>query len=260
MLPRGERGPQLNRLGGWGYPDGVSRVFLTAEWRELVMLNYEVDARLLDPFLPAGTQLDRWQERVFLSLVGFRFLKTKVFGIPFPFHRNFEEINLRFYVRRTQGDEIRRGVVFIREIVPRRAIAKVARTFYNENYHACPMFHRIDRANGAPVTAEYSWKSTGGWNRMRVHVEGLPALPKPGSQEEFVAEHYWGYAAQPNGGCVEYRVAHPQWKVWGSDDGSFEGNVDEIYGPAFAKELGKKPVSAFLAEGSPVVVYRGRRI
>ncbi len=224
------------------------------------MLNYEVSARLLQPFLPAGTQLDRWQERIFLSLVGFRFLRTKVFGISFPWHCNFEEINLRFYVRRTEGDEIRRGVVFIREIVPRWAIAKVARTFYNENYHACPMSHRIERANGAPVSAEYSWKSTGGWNRMRAQVEGSPALPKPGSQEEFITEHYWGYAAQPNGGCVEYRVAHPQWRVWRSDDGGFEGNVEEIYGPAFAEELGKKPASAFLAEGSPVSVYRGRRI
>ena len=264
MLPRGQRKPQLT-FGLWfgtrpRYPDCVNGVFLTAEWRELVLLNYQVDASLLHPLVPAGTELDRWQDRVFLSLVGFRFLNTRVFGIPVPFHRNFEEVNLRFYVRRKDGDEIKRGVVFIREIVPRWAIAKVARTFYNENYLALPMSHRIDRASGTPVAAEYSWKSNHKWNRIRAPVEGAPTLPAPGSQEEFIAEHYWGYASQLDGGCAEYQVEHPKWRVWTSHNAAFEGNVEEIYGPAFAAELAEKPASAFLAEGSPVIVYRGRRI
>jgi uncharacterized protein len=238
----------------------VSRVFLTAEWRELAMLNYEVDAGFLQRFIPAGTELDRWQDRVFLSLVGFRFLNTKVYGIPIPFHRNFEEVNLRFYVRRKDGGEIKRGVVFIREIVPRWAIAKVARAFYNENYLALPMSHRINRTNGAPITTEYSWKFTGQWNRLRVHAHGAMALPEHGSQEEFIAEHYWGYAAQSDGGCVEYRVAHPPWRVWASHDAGLEGCAEEIYGPELAPVLCKKPASALLAEGSPITVYRGRRI
>jgi Uncharacterized conserved protein (COG2071) len=113
-------------------------VFLTAEWRALAMLNYEVDASLLRHFVPAGTELDCWQGKTLVSLVGFRFLKTRVLGIPIPFHRNFDEVNLRFYVRRAEATEVKRGVVFIREIVPRRAIAAVARAFYNERYLALP--------------------------------------------------------------------------------------------------------------------------
>jgi uncharacterized protein YqjF (DUF2071 family) len=126
----------------------VGQLFLTAEWRDLILLNYEVDASLLQAFVPAGTELERWQGRVFLSLVGFRFLNTRVFRLPVPFHRNFEEVNLRFYVRRKEGNEVKRGVVFVREIVPRWAIAAVARTLYNENYIALPMAHRIDRGAG----------------------------------------------------------------------------------------------------------------
>src|SRR5258708_22903902 len=104
------------------------------------MLNYEVDASLLLRFVPAGTEIDRWKGRVFASLVGFRFLKTKLLGfLPIPMHSNFEEVNLRFYVRRHVGEEVRRGVVFIRELVPPRPIAFVARTFYKENYVALPI-------------------------------------------------------------------------------------------------------------------------
>jgi uncharacterized protein len=238
----------------------MSSVFLTAEWRDLIMLNYEINASLLRPFVPAGTELDRWQERLFLSLVGFRFLNTKVFGIPFPFHRNFEEVNLRFYVRRQEGQEVRRGVVFIREIVPRWAIATAARAFYNENYVDRPMSHRIDCANGTCLAAEYSWKSRSHWNRLRVAAKGAPLVPDAGSQQQFIAEHYWGYAAQRDGSCVEYRVDHPPWRVWSAHDAAFEGNAEDMYGPAISGELSKKPVSAFLAEGSKVIVYSGRRL
>jgi uncharacterized protein len=237
----------------------MSQVFLTAEWRTLVMLNYEVDPALLRQFIPAGTELDLWQERCFLSLVGFRFLKTRVRGIPIPFHRNFIEVNLRFYVRRVEGKETKRGVVFVREIVPRWAIAKAARVFYNENYVTLPMHHYIDY--GPPgITAEYSWKLPSGWTRIYVNASGDPVLPESGSQQEFITEHYWGYAAQPDGGSIEYHVVHPPWRVWNTEHAVFEGDVERIYGREFIAVLRAKPVSAFLAEGSEVSVYRGRRI
>src|ERR1700694_5344735 len=94
-----------------------NEIFLRAEWRNLAMLNYEVEPALLARFVPNGTELDRWNGKVFVSLVGFCFLKTEICRISIPFHRNFDEVNLRFYVRRREGNEIRRGVVFIREIV-----------------------------------------------------------------------------------------------------------------------------------------------
>ena len=234
--------------------------FLTAEWRSLVLLNYEVDPVLLRKFVPQGTELDRWNDRVFLSLVGFRFLKTRVFGLAIPFHSNFDEVNLRFYVRRREGPEIRRGVVFVKEIVPRQMIALVARSFYNENYVALPMSHEIQTIAGGAVQAAYRWRSGRQWSEVRLESQGEPAFPKEGSEEQFIAEHYWGYAAQPDGGCTEYRVAHPPWRVRMSRHAKFEGDVEDLYGRDFAAVLREKPASAFLAEGSEITVMRGRRL
>ena len=233
------------------------KTFLTAAWKYLAMLNYEVDASLLLPFIPAGTELDRSEGKVFVSLVGFRFLRTKILGIPIPFHTNFDEVNLRFYVRRKHSDEIRRGVVFVREIVPRWAIAFVARTLYHENYIALPMAHEIQSRPDGGMSVEYRWR-TQAWNSIRIRVQGNPELTREGSHEQFITEHYWGYAAQPDGGCVEYRVTHPSWKVWSATQAEFEGDVEGLYGREIATVLKGAPTSAFLAEGSEVSVMRGR--
>jgi uncharacterized protein YqjF (DUF2071 family) len=237
------------------------KVFLRAEWRHLAMLNYEVDARLLLPFVPSGTFLDCWRGKVFVSLVGFRFLNTRVFGfLPIPMHANFDEANLRFYVRRQEGSEVRRGVVFVREIVPRRAIAFVARTFYNENYVALPMAHEICPADENGLKVQYRWRTDGRWSGIELETNGNPELPGEGSEEQFITEHYWGYAAQADGGCVEYRVTHPSWKVWQVRQSAFEGDAEELYGKELAAVLQGRPDSAFLAEGSAVTVMRGRRL
>jgi uncharacterized protein YqjF (DUF2071 family) len=238
----------------------ADRVFLTAEWRHLAMLNYEVDKSLLLPFVPAGTELDRWDGKVFVSLVGFRFLKTRVFGIAIPFHSNFDEVNLRFYVRRQFESELRRGVVFIREIVPRWAIAAVARALYHENYVALPMSHEIRATGDGGVSAAYRWKGGSGWCRISLATAGGCEVPRDGSHEQVVTEHYWGYAAQPDGSCVEYRVEHPSWKVWNVQRPEFNGDVEKMYGKEFAAVFRGKPTSAFLAEGSAVTVMRGHRL
>lgn len=235
-------------------------VFLRAEWRHLAMLNYEVDAGLLYRFVPRGTELDRWDGRVFLSLVGFRFLKARVCGIPIPFHSNFDEVNLRFYVRRQVGDEIRRGVVFLREVVPRRAIAMVARAFYNEPYVALPMRHEIRRNDDGTLAVEYRWRRAGGWAAMRMSVSGESLALREGSVEQFITEHYWGYGAQRDGSTVEYRATHPSWRVWRSDRAELSGDVEALYGREFAEVLRRPPSSAFLAEGSPITVLRGSRM
>jgi uncharacterized protein len=121
------------------------------------MLNYAVEPSVLGPYVPAGTELDLWRGIAFVSLVGFLFADTRLLHIPVPRHRNFEEVNLRFYVRRNVNGEARRAVTFIRELVPRAAIAFVARRVYNEPYLALPMRHAFgDTArNGAPSTVEY---------------------------------------------------------------------------------------------------------
>lgn len=236
------------------------RVFLTAEWRYVAMLNYQVDPGLLLKFVPKGTQLDCWNGEVFVSLVGFQFLKTRVLGLPIPFHANFDEVNLRFYVRRQEGQEMRRGVVFIREIVPRRAIALIARIVYNENYVALPMTHQIDTDGRHAPLVSYGWRTKRGWSTISLEAEGNSQPLITGSEQEFVTEHYWGYAAQPDGGTVEYRVTHPSWRVWITRQAEFAGETEDLYGQELASVLRGTPVSAFLAEGSPVAVMQGRRL
>ena len=234
--------------------------FLTAEWRDLVMLNYEVDPALLRPLVPGGTELDEWGGTTYVSLVGFLFLGTRVLGVPVPFHRDFEELNLRFYVRRRGPEGWRRGVVFVKEIVPRWAIATVARVVYNEQYAALPMRHRIGAVDGGAREVEYGWKHRGRWSSIRATTRGEPRPLVPGSEAEFITEHYWGYAAQRGGGTVEYRVEHPAWRVWEAHTHALDADTTALYGPAFAAPLAAAPRSAFVAEGSPIVVRRGVRV
>ncbi len=240
---------------------GPRAAFLTAEWRHLVMLNYEVDAALLQPFVPKGTELDQWQGRTFVSMVGFLFLKAKVLGLTVPFHSAFEEVNLRFYVKRNEGGEVRRGVVFLKELVPRRGVAWTARFFYNENYIAVPMGHDAEIGKGdAASTVSYRWVYKHRQNRLGLVTQGGFALPEKGSQEEFITEHYWGYARQPKGGTVEYLVEHVPWQVAMARSIEFECDVERLYGKEFAPYLEKPPVSGFLVNGSPVTVYKGRHL
>jgi uncharacterized protein len=238
-----------------------TEVFLTAEWRDLVMVNYQVDAALLQALVPRGTELDAFEGRMLVSAVGFRFLRTRIFGaVPVPFHSNFDEVNLRFYVRRLgASSDVRRGVVFIREIVPRRAIALVARLAYNENYSCCSMRHQVKR-DGTGIRAEYEWRLGGKWLALRAEVEGEPALPAENSIEQFISEHYWGYSRQRDGGTVEYQVAHPRWGVWRSTKAGLDGDGAGMYGAAFGEALARKPDSAFIADGSSVSVFAGKRI
>ena len=236
------------------------KVFLTAEWRNLAMLNYEIEPSLLAPFVPAGTELDSWQGKTYVSIVAFLFLRTRVKGTPIPFHQNFEEVNLRFYVRRLSHEGWRRGVVFIKELVPRSAIAFIARRFYNENYVAVPMRHRLEGNPGELKSAAYFWRYGGQENVLKLAVTG-PAKPLAiGSAEEFITEHYWGYAAQSDGGCLEYEVQHPRWNVWKAKTAGFTGNAARLYGDDVALVLRHDPDSAFLADGSHVTVFKGRRI
>lgn len=239
--------------------DEGGRVFLTAEWRWLALLNYAVDPKLLAARVPSGTELDEFEGTTYISLVGFRFLSTKVYGLPIPFHRNFEEVNLRFYVRRRQGGSVKRGVVFIQELVPRRAIAAVARWVYHENYRCLPMAHQI-QPSADSLSVQYTWRFEERKNSLSVIATGSPRSMADGSEEQFIAEHYWGYCRQPDGSTLEYHVDHPPWRVWDVAQAQFSGDAGALYGAEFEAVLNKPPDSAFLAEGSPVKVYQGRRL
>ena len=236
------------------------KIFLSAEWRDLLMLNYEVASACLRKYVPPGTELDFFDGKTYVSLVGFRFCQTKLLGsISIPFHTEFGEINLRFYVRRREDNEIRRGVVFIAEIVPKRAIAYTARWFYGENYVRRPMAHGIC-SDESKMQAEYSWRSGNEWGKLKARATGAASLPAAGSLEQFITEHYWGYSRQPRGGTVEYHVSHVPWKVWNATHAEFSGNARNLYGDELSHVLTKAPSSAFIANGSPVSVFKGKRL
>ena len=237
-------------------------VFLTAEWRWLAMVNYVVDPAVLASLVPRGTELDERDGQVFVSMVGFMFLKTRVLGIPFPWHQNFEEVNLRFYVRRRVGGKEgwRRGAVCIREVVPKFFIATVARVLYNEPYLARRMRHKIEQSADA-MAAEFQWRYGGRWNTLSVTAEGgQPGPITPGSEEEFITEHYWGYNRQRDGGTMEYEVEHARWKVGHARDYRFDCDGKGLYGERFVPFLEARASSAFVVEGAPVSVRRGRRL
>ncbi len=224
------------------------------------MLNYEVEPTLLEDYVPPGTVLDSFGGKTYVSLVAFQFRRTKLFGaLAVPFHANFDEVNLRFYVRRKEGNEDRRGVVFIAEIVPKWAIAKIARLAYGENYICLPMKHCVN-LGGATKTAEYRWQLNGAWCKLHARASVTPAPAEEGSLEQFITEHYWGYSAQRNGDSLEYHVSHVPWSIWTSTAAGFEGDVSCLYGLELGKILQRRPDSAFIADGSPVTVSTGKRI
>lgn len=235
----------------------VNDIFLTAEWKHLLMLNYSVSPSMLQPFVPAGTEIDSFQGKTYLSLIGFEFNRTCLAGIPIPFHQSFEEVNVRFYVRR----DSKRGVVFIRELVPKRAVAAIARWAFNENYHRVPMSHCIKaRPNGEIASAEFTWGSGASRCVMSIETEGPSCVPSEGSLSQFITEHYWGYAAQEDGGCIEYEVQHPRWPVWSARTAGLSGNSAAHYPATLAEAFSNPPDSAFLAQGSSVTVFKGKRI
>jgi uncharacterized protein len=230
------------------------RPFLTANWRYLAMLNFVVDPAIVAPLVPPGTEIDFENGKTFLSVVGFLFLDTRLLGLPIPLHRDFEEVNLRFYVRKKSADTWRRGVVFVRELVPRRAIALVARTFYGENYLALPMKHQIDHVE-SKLSVEYSWRRGRKWDSIKMSATGDAQIIPAGSHAEFITEHYWGYTCFRDG-CSEYRVEHPRWKMWNANQFEFSADVPALYGEQFVGPLSATPRSAFIADGSPITVER----
>lgn len=229
--------------------------FLTAKWHDLVMANYEVAPSLLESCVPAGTKLDFHEEKCFVSLVGFMFLDTRVLGIPVPFHVNFEEVNLRFYVTREAENETRRGVVFIREIVPRFAIATVAKIFYGEPYQAWRMNHTKDENQ-----LSYSWWKGNCTNQIKIEIGESLGVPAENSHGEFIIEHYWGYTKRGANRTDEYKVEHPKWELFNVNYADIDVDFSVVYGREFAFLRERKPHSILLAKGSEISVYKGAKM
>jgi uncharacterized protein len=225
--------------------------FLKAEWRKLAIINFELDPGILQKYLPEGTELDFYQGTCYVSLVGFMFINTKLLGLPIPFHRNFEEVNLRFYVKKKEGNIWKRGVVFIKEIVPKLALSFVANSIYNENYKTMPMKNSIHE-KGEELLIKYSWKDKS-WHSIEITAENV-ALPMENNSEfEFITEHYYGFTKRENK-TSEYEVCHPKWEYYAVKNHQLEIDFKKIYGNDFECLNYKKPISVMLAEGSEIKV------
>lgn len=231
-------------------------VFLEADWRKLAIANYAIEPSLLTPYIPAQTKLDFWKGQCFVSLVGFMFMNTRVKGFRIPYHVNFEEVNLRFYVQYINPkNELRRGVVFIREFVPRRALTFVANTLYGEHYRTLPMNHTWKNTS-AFQEVEYRWNYKQ-WSSLKVIAGSTKSEIGIGSEEEFITEHYWGYTKLGASKTSEYAVEHPRWEVYPVDHYEIDADFENLYGREFAFLNKQKPQSVFLAEGSEIVVRKG---
>ncbi|MGD1840707.1 MAG: YqjF family protein [Thermonemataceae bacterium] len=227
--------------------------FLRAEWRKLAIANYIIDSNVLKPYTPAGTELDLWNGNCYVSLIGFMFLNTKLLGVKIPFHTNFEEVNLRFYVKRYEEGQWKRGVVFIKEIVPKPALTFVANTIYNENYETLPMKHSWDTKDDQR-TIQYKWKKHRKWYSIKIEASLEKYKIQPNSETEFITEHYWGYAEVNDHTTNEYEVTHPRWEVYKVNNYEIEADFGALYGKEFELLNTVDPTSVMLAEGSEITV------
>ncbi len=245
----------------------MEKIFLTAEWQHLIMANYVIDPKILQPYLPANVEIDFWKGQTYVSLVGFLFKNTKIMGFSVPLHKHFEEVNLRFYVRykdkSTSHGTWKRGVVFIREIVPLPTIAWTANIIYREPYMTLPMKHEIthventDKSNGnQQLSVKYLWKYESEWNELSVKANSQATAIQANSEAEFITEHYWGYTKWNEHKTAEYQVEHPTWNIFEVNDYKIQCNVSKLYGSVF-EEVMQKPSSVLLAEGSDIIVRKG---
>ncbi|MDB9732580.1 DUF2071 domain-containing protein [Polaribacter sp.] len=227
--------------------------FLKAEWRKLAFANYEVDPNVLAPYVPQGTELDLWEGKCFVSLIGFIFLNTKIFGIKVPFHNTVEEVNLRFYVKRFENNTWKRGAVFIKEIVSKPMLTFVANTIYNEHYETMPMKYNWEE-NSKNRSVAYYWRKNKIWQFFKITAALQRTEIEENSATEFITEHYWGYAKVNDTITNEYEVTHPRWKQYSVESADIQVDFELVYGKDFEFLNHVKPTSIMLIEGSRITI------
>ncbi len=239
----------------------VKHIFLRAKWEYLAMFNFEVDPLILLPHLPPHTQLDLWKGKAIVSVVGFLFNNTQVMGVKWPGFVNFEEVNLRYYIKYFDGREWKRGVGFISEIVPSFLVSSIANLFYNEHYSTAKMSHAITH-NSQILDLSYQWKTKNtDWCKMTVSANPNGQYIEPGSEEEFIFEHYYGYNKLNETTSIEYSLAHPRWQVFPVIKSALICDIEKLYGEVFTPFIQNvKPISVFLAKGSDVQVKMPNKI
>ncbi|MBL7830120.1 MAG: DUF2071 domain-containing protein [Saprospiraceae bacterium] len=229
------------------------KTFLKARWENIVMVNYTVDESILRPYLPYGVEIDTYQNQAFVSLVGFRFVQSTIFGLPIPYLGNFDEVNLRFYVKRTDGTELKRGVVFINELVPFKVVAFLANKLYKEHYSYAKMKSSIQVENNIK-NINYSWQPK--QIEYSIHASFSDSKDEiiQDSLEEFIYEHYYGFTKVNEQETWEYRVNHPRWQTNKLLNHKINCDFGEMYGQDFSFLNHQAPFSIYNAIGSEVTI------
>ncbi len=233
--------------------------FLTAEWNNLVLINYEINPKILEKYVPNGTELDFWNGKCYISFIGFLFENVRILGMKIPFYSDFEEVNLRFYVKRFEDGIWKRGAVFISEIVPKSAITLVANTLYHEHYKTLPMKH-LNIENENSKSFQYQWKVANKWNKIEIETHKKVIDIEPNSEAEFITEHYFGYTKVNEKTTFEYEVRHPRWQQLQVISNNSEIDFEQVYGQEFAFVKDLQPTSIFLAIGSKISIEGKRKL
>ena len=228
-------------------------IFLKANWENIIMVNYEIDPEILLPFLPNGVELDLFNGKAYISLVGFMFKKTKLFNVPIPKFGTFEEINLRFYVVRKEDGTTKRGVVFINETIPYKIVAWMANKLYKEHYTVVPTKHNIIK-DAVNQKIKFEWLLDNKWNSIYVENRMSSHKMVNDSLEKFIYEHYYGYTKIDVQKTEEYRLHHPSWKIHQVMNYGIDCDFKAMYGKSFSVLNDTKPTAVFIAEGSTVEI------
>jgi uncharacterized protein YqjF (DUF2071 family) len=230
----------------------MGSTFLRANWENLIMANYEIEPSTLAPYLPKGVELDFYNNKTYVSLVGFMFKNTRLFGLPIPFFGSFEEINLRFYVKKIENRKIKKGVVFINETVPFKVVALLANKLYKEHYISIPTKNSIDITENKDI--KYEWKINNRWNSLAVKSDTNKYKIEQSTIEEFIFERYFGFTKLSDNSTQEYQIHHPKWMTNKILYTHIDCDFRSMYGEAFAELENQIPDSIIIAEGSQVSV------
>jgi len=230
----------------------MGSTFLRANWENLIMANYEIEPSTLAPYLPKGVELDFYNNKTYVSLVGFMFKNTRLFGLPIPFFGSFEEINLRFYVKKIENRKTKKGVVFINETVPFKIVALLANKLYKEHYISIPTKNSIDITENKDI--KFEWKINDRWNSLAVKSDTNKYKIEQGTIEEFIFERYFGFTKLSASSTQEYKIHHPKWMTHKILNSQIDCDFRSMYGDSFSILNNQTPESILLAEGSQVSV------
>lgn len=233
----------------------MSQPLITAAWTNIAVVTWEVEPDLLAPYVPPTLSLNLRDSMAFVSLVGLQFSNLRVRGVRVPGHQHFDEINLRFYVRKTGYQ----GVTFIREYAPRPLAALMARILYSEPYRAAPVRGRIT-ADEATIVAGYEIDYGGRTSQFSLTGQRPPVRPDNTTLEHFLLEQHWGFTTTRGGQMMRYEVEHPVWHIYPIVSYTLDFDFAAVYGPKWAVLGESEPRSLVLATGSDVTISRPRRI